>query len=527
MFGLIAGCSAPLATTTNPRPVPIAASAAAPKPSAKPASLAAATPEQLASAHHLLNRFAFGPRPGDIERAAALGAESWLEQQFSARSSGPALEAALLPHKGALATPLDLVEDWLGPDAMGDAGKLKGEMKRHSKEHLAHLACAELTRHILSERQIEEVMVDFWANHFNIFAPKGYVRVFAGDYLERALRPHALGRFSDLLLATAKHPAMLLYLDNASSIAPSATAAAAPAPNNKGKRSGLNENYARELLELHTLGVDGGYTQADVIAVARILTGWSVVRKNGKFEYVFHARKHDREEKVVLGEVFAAGGDEQEGVQLLEFLATHPATANHVARELCAKFVADDPPPKCVERAAGAYLSSRGDVKAVLRAMLADESFWAPAVRGTKLKSPLELVSSAARALGAKPDGSTALSEVLEKLGEPLLQERVPTGYPDAAADWTSSGGLLSRMNFATKLATQSLPGLTLDLDALLPKAREAELLRSASALLFAGQASPATLELVGRELEGVSDFEERRALALALLLGSPEFQRQ
>ncbi len=525
LAGLLSACSGSPEPKLAAAPRPPTSSVSSHK--ARPAApLPAPTPERIADARHLLNRFAFGPRPGEVERAAALGSERWLEQQFAAKSGGPELEAALAPHRASLLAPVDLVEDWLGPDGMAemDTRRLREQMKPRFKEHLAHLASAELSRHILSDDQVREVMVDFWVNHFNVFAPKGFVRVFAGDYLERAVRPHALGRFSELLLATARHPAMLIYLDNANSVAPGAQPADAK---KKGKSSGLNENYARELLELHTLGLDGGYTQADVIAVARVLTGWSVVRRGGKFEFVFHAKKHDAEPKIVLGQTFPAGGGEEEGVRLLEFLATHPATGKHLAVELCARFVSDDPPPSCVERAAAAFSESRGEIKAVLRAIVGDSSFWAAGARGAKLKSPIELVASAARALGAKPDGSTGLSEVLEKLGEPLLQERVPTGYPDAADEWTSSGGLLSRMNFASQLATQSLPGVKVDLDALLPRSKEGDLLGGANAALLSGQATPETLRIVGHELEGALDFEQRRALALALLLGSPEFQRQ
>src|SRR6188768_2165302 len=305
---------------------PVVAGASWPVPAASglksaPEPLPAA--EALADARHVLNRFAFGPRPGEVERVARSGAKRWLEEQLAGPPESPLLEAALVPHRAAFAPPAQLVDDWLGDGWEADTRtqkELREETKPHYKEHLQRLATAELTRDILSQRQLEAVMTDFWANHFNVFAAKGFVRLFEGDYLERAIRPHALGKFSDLLLATARHPAMLLYLDNAESRSAPKRAMAVGQ-----RRRGINENYARELLELHTLGVDGGYTQADVQDVARILTGWSVVRINeGGFDYVFRQKAHDRGAKTVLGEEFPRGQDEAEGVRLLQLLARRP-----------------------------------------------------------------------------------------------------------------------------------------------------------------------------------------------------------
>jgi uncharacterized protein (DUF1800 family) len=388
---------------------------------------------------------------------------------------------------------------------------------------LRRLATAELTRHILSQRQLEAVMTDFWANHFNVYASKGFVRIYGGDYLERAIRPNALGKFSELLLATARHPAMLLYLDNAESRRESGQGMSA------GKRRGLNENYARELLELHTLGVDGGYSQRDVQEVARVLTGWSVTQlRGGRFEYVFKKSTHDRGEKKLLGEVFPAGRGEAEGVRLLELLAKHPATARHVATRLCTRFVADQAPPSCVAAAASAFRQSDGDIKQVVRAIVKDASFWAPAARRSKLKTPLELVASTARALGAMPDGSLALSLTLEQLGEPLLQERVPTGYPDSEPEWASGGGMLARMTFATKLGAGKLRGLEVPWhETLPPGADAAELSTRLGALLLGLAPSSPLLSAVREETSGIADPEQRRAAVVALLVGSPEFQRQ
>jgi uncharacterized protein (DUF1800 family) len=483
------------------------------------------TAAALADARHVLNRFAFGPRPGEVERVARRGVERWLAEQLAGPPESPLLEAALVPHRAAYAPPAQLVDDWLGDGWEAETRTLKElreEAKPHYREHLERLATAELTRDILSQRQLEAVMVDFWANHFNVFASKGIVRLFEGDYLERAIRPNALGKFSDLLLATARHPAMLLYLDNAES-------RREPNANLGRKRRGLNENYARELLELHTLGVDGGYTQDDVVAVARILTGWSVVRLNeGRFDFVFRKSAHDRGEKIVLGETFPRGQGEAEGARLLQLLAQQPATAKHLARQLCARFVADDAPPDCVSAATTAYLGSDGDIKLVLRAIFENPSFWAVRVRGSKLKTPLELVASTARALDARPDGSLALAKTMTRLGEPLLQERVPTGYPDSEPEWASGGGIMARMSFASELGAGNLRGLEVPWDETFPIASDANegLTRFGVRVLGLAPDSP-TLRVVREEMASLPEPEQRRAAAVALLIGSPEFQRQ
>lgn len=510
--------------------VPVAAPVAQPAAVAKPVVQVdpPASVEALSRARHVLNRFAFGPRPGEVDRVARGGVERWLDEQLAGPPESPLLEAALVPHRAAFVPPAQLVDDWLGEDWEQETRSLKElrkETRPYFREHLERLATAELTRDILSQRQLEAVMTDFWANHFNVFAGKGFVRLFEGDYLERAIRPHALGKFSELLLATARHPAMLLYLDNAES----KRERAKMSPAARKKRGGLNENYARELLELHTLGVDGGYTQEDVQNVARILTGWSVVRINeGAFDFVFRRNAHDRRQKVVMGEVFPGGVDEEEGVRLLEFLSRHPSTARHLARRLCARFVADDVPASCVQAASQAYLASDGDMRAVLRAIFEDESFWAKSARGSKLKTPLELLASAARALGAKPDGSLALAKTMSQLGEPLLQESVPTGYPDSEPEWASGGGMLARFSFASALGESRVAGLDVPWDESVPSGADVNALVNQWGASLLGLAPGArTLGLVKDEVASVQEPAQRRALAVALLFGSPEFQRQ
>jgi uncharacterized protein (DUF1800 family) len=492
---------------------------------------ASTTPERkldVAAARHALNRFAFGPRLGEAEALATQGFGKWLDLQLAKNpEKEPALESALSPYREALAPPSQLVESWLGDDWTQEVTvgpDLNRRIQPYFRDHLAKLALAEVTRHVLGERQLEEVMVDFWANHFNVFAKKGLVRVFAGDYIERAVRPNAFGRFEDLLLATAHHPAMLIYLDNAQS---SAKRGHDTDPKSK-KGGGLNENYARELLELHTLGVDGGYTQQDVTEVARILTGFSVARpQQGEFEFVFRKARHDAGEKKALGQLFPAGHGEDEGVRLLKLLAAHPATAKHLSSKLCALFVADDPPPSCVEAATRAYRESDGEIRQVVRAIAGDESFWSDAVRGAKLKTPLEFVASSLRAIGEKPDGTSDLSRALQALGEPLLEESVPTGYPDAAPEWASSSGMLARMSFATSLALGKVPGVSHASESPLAHVEERVLVAEANRVLLGGSASAKTLDAVTAALDGIKQPDRRRELTLALLLGSPEFQRQ
>jgi uncharacterized protein (DUF1800 family) len=523
----MAACSrGPDQQPVSPAPLPVeAAPARLAPPRAQTFVDPPPTPQALADARHVLNRLAFGPRPGEVERVARAGVRRWIDEQLALPSESPLLEVALQPHRSAFAPPAALIDEWLGEGWEAEtrnARALRRETRPYFGEHLARLATAELTRDILSRRQLEAVMTDFWANHFNVFASKGFVRVFEGDYLERAIRPHALGKFSELLRATAQHPAMLLYLDNAESRKQSRRGR---------RRGGLNENYARELLELHTLGVDGGYTQADVTDVARILTGWSVVRvSEGGFDFVFRARAHDRGAKLVLGERFPAGGDQAEGLRLLELLARSPATARHLSRQLCARFVADDPPPSCVSTATAAYRESDGDIARVVRAIVRDESFWAPGARGNKLKTPLELLASAARALGGTPDGSLALAATMERLGEPLLQEQVPTGYPEGEPEWASAGAMLARMSFASDLGTGRLRGLDVAWDEALPLGADldARVLRFGSELLGVAP-NTRTLNVVSEKLASLdaSEPQQRRALAVALLIGSPEFQRQ
>jgi len=316
---------------------------------------------------------------------------------------------------------------------------------------------AKLLRAIYSNHQLEELLVDFWFNHFNVFLNKGADRYLMPAYEREAIRPHVFGKFYDLLLATAQSPAMLFYLDNWQSVAP---AAVPPRANQKNKR-GLNENYGRELLELHTLGVDGGYTQKDVIEVARCFTGWTIAnpRKGGGFEY--NDKVHDKGLKIVLGHVIPAGGGMNDGLEVLQILAHHPSTAHFISLQLARRFVADDPPPSLVHRMAQTFSKSGGDLRQVMQSMLASPEFWSEGAYRVKIKTPFELVASTVRATNADVDSAFALGNELQKLGEPLYRKIEPTGYSNSNAEWISTAALLERMNFAVALAHNRIPGVT------------------------------------------------------------------
>jgi uncharacterized protein (DUF1800 family) len=291
---------------------------------------------------------------------------------------------------------------------------------------------------------------------------------------------------------------------------------------------GLNENYARELLELHTLGVDGGYTQRDVQQVARILSGWSIRPPRDGSGYEFHDWAHDYGEKVVLGERFPAGHGEDEGIRLLRMLANHPSTIHHVSVKLCQRLVADIAPDGCVDDAVHAWIRTHGDLRAVVRAIVTGPDFWAPASVRSKVKSPLEFAISAARAVGSVPDSTTGLAQLVRKLGQPLFLQASPAGYPERSDDWTNSGALLGRMNAAVAIANGKYPGLNVNLDALIPAATDANtLVDQVNTVMLAGQMSPQTRSAFLAEVQDARSPEDARALAVGLALGGPDFQRQ
>jgi uncharacterized protein (DUF1800 family) len=321
------------------------------------------------------------------------------------------------------------------------------------------LSEGKLLRAIYSTHQLQELLVDFWYNHFNVFLFKGADRYLVPSYEREGIRPGVFGKFSNLLLATAKSPAMLFYLDNWQSVGPDFDARRTPDQ----KKRGLNENYGRELLELHTLGVDGGYSQKDVVEVARCFTGWTIAhpRKGGEFEY--NDRVHDKGQKVVLGHIIPAGGGMNDGLKVLDIIAHHPSTAHFISLKLARRFVADDPPPSLVNRMAQTFSKTDGDLRRVMETLVTSSEFWSQGAYSAKVKTPFEMVVSALRATDADVSSATVLVNQLQRLGQPLYRKIEPTGYSSANSEWISSAGLLDRMNFALALTHNRVPGVTVN----------------------------------------------------------------
>jgi uncharacterized protein (DUF1800 family) len=405
----------------------------------------------------------------------------------------------------------------------------------------ADLAEGKLFRAIYSNRQLEEVLTDFWYNHFNVDLNKGADRFLVPTYERDSIRPFVLGKFRDLLEATATSPAMLFYLDNSQSVAPQQ-----PRPNAKNTKQalkqitkqtakqntrGLNENYARELMELHTLGVDGGYTQQDIIEVARCFTGWTIKAPNQGGGFTFNERTHDKGEKHVLGVTIPAGGGMEDGEMVLDILAAHPATSRHISRELAVRFVADDPPPLLVERMAKTFTDTDGDIRAVLETMIDSPEFFSQGAFKSKIKTPFEMIVSAVRASGARVDYAMPLANQLNTWGEPLYRKVEPTGYSNAGAEWVNSSALLDRMNFGMQLGQNRVQGLQID-----PKKFSVSPAVTAREILFAN-ASSQTLEAINKTLREQNKKNEQKkknpkqaanpGLIAGLVIGSPDFQRR
>jgi hypothetical protein len=434
-----------------------------------------------------------------------------------------------------------------------------------------------LLRDIYSDRQLEAVMTDFWLNHFNVYVRKNQIEPYLLPAFERdVIRPRALGKFEDLLVATAKSPAMLVYLDNAQSFGPNsnqvrraaARAALIDDPAKRGAR-GLNENYGRELMELHTLGVNGGYTQADVTQVAKVFTGWTVEQPYRGGEYSFEPNRHEPGAKTVLGKTIGQSG-ESEGLQVLHMLATSPATAKFISTKLAVRFVSDDPPPALVDRMAASFLASGGDMKVVLRTMFHSPEFWSPSVDKVKVKTPLEFVVSATRASEVNVVNAQPLVQALDKLGMPLYGMQTPNGYSWKSEPWVSTGALVSRMNFALVLSGDRIPGVRTDwrglldgdssgvtrVSAVVGASAEAEKERKLERILLGGPVSERTRATVLAQFDDPTTranaersfnlrdgdgeggmraarlrpdgVQDAQAAGMAgLLLGSPEFQRR
>ncbi len=453
---------------------------------------------------HVLNRLAYGPRPGDVERLATEGVGTYIARQLRPKAIPDEDVARRLAAFPTLSRTIpELQKEYPRPaEVARELGLSKDdpELRRKVREALEpgkrparigeELVGQKLLRAVLSERQLEEVLTDLWFNHFNVFLNKGEARWMVTSYERDAIRPNVFGRFRDLLGATASHPAMLWYLDNWASTREGVTRGeliaeergrgrrlASPrrgAPKRAGnerpaelmdndRKLGLNENYARELLELHTLGVDGGYSQADVREVARCFTGWSLARPREAATFRYRDIAHDKGAKNVLGQVIPAGGGKDDGERVLDLLAKNPSTARTVARKLAVKFVSDNPPEALVRRLAAVYQETGGNLREIYRALFSSPEFFSDAVFAAKTKTPLELAASALRATGAKAFAGRELAQAISRMGEPLYLCQPPTGYKEDAETWVSSGSLLSRLNFALALSANRLSGVVVD----------------------------------------------------------------
>jgi len=377
---------------------------------------------------------------------------------------------------------------------------------------------AKLYRAIYSNRQLEEQMADFWFNHFNVYIDKGADRILTSTYERDAIRPHVFGKFRDLLEATAHSPAMLFYLDNWQSISPETVPVRRFAKQKAKQARGLNENYARELMELHTLGVDGGYTQKDIIEVARCFTGWTIKQPNRGGEFIYNDRVHDKGEKTVLGVKIPAGGGQDDAEKVLDILARHPSTARFISTKLAKKFVADDPPPALIERMAKTFHDTDGDIRAVMSTLLDSKEFFSEGAFQAKVKTPLELIVSAVRAADAQVDFAIPLATQIGQLGEPLYRKIEPTGYSSANSEWVNSAALLARMNFALALADNRVPGSKVD------ATKFADDPAAVARQVLFHEASQQTLDSIQKAL---AQREPTPVLVVGLVLGSPDFQRR
>ena len=453
---------------------------------------------------HVLNRVGFGPRLGDVDKVRAMGIQAYIDEQLHPeRLPDASMEERLAGLTTVRMSSRDIAQQFELPmlearrdrkqdakDADTAPPKVPNAMQQQANRVMVELGQQKMLRAAYSERQLQEVLTDFWFNHFNVDARKGQDRFMLTEYERDTIRPHVLGKFRDLLEATAKSPAMLFYLDNWMSADPSGPhpddlqmaprfgqfgrgrlgqgglfparpgrPANAQQANKKNAPKGLNENYGRELMELHTLGVDGGYTQKDVTEVARAFTGWTIQNPRMGGGFVFDSKIHDRGQKVVLGHVIKAGGRQDDGEQVLDILAKHPSTARFIATKLARRFVSDTPPAALVDRLAARFRETDGDLREVMRTLLTSPEFLSPDSYRAKVKTPFEFVVSAVRATGTEVHDATPLVRAMQQLGMPLYMCQPPTGYKDTADAWVNSGALVNRMNFALQLAGNNLRG--------------------------------------------------------------------
>jgi uncharacterized protein (DUF1800 family) len=546
---------------------------------------------------HLLNRLGYGPRAGDVERVKRMGIDKYIDLQLNPdRIDDQAIEAKLANYPSLRMNASEIQEKYPPPQFLArELGLKKGknapvlppgegadenakkeyrqQVMEYYQEHnlrppqllLQDLQAQKIIRAAYSERQLQEVMTDFWFNHFNIFWAKNADRNLTTDYEMNVIRPRTMGKFKDLLLATAKSPAMLVYLDNFQSMSPDAKLPDArqmrrpgafqrrpnalggfgnprlndpnypnqqrtqqsdremqrdqmnqqqqqrPAqlpPGQKGRKPGINENYAREIMELHTLGVEGGYSQKDVQEVARCLTGWTLDRPRQGTQFVFRPFMHDNKEKTVLGHTIPAGGGIKDGEMVIDILAHHPSTAKFISTKLVRRFVSDTPPPSLVDRVTAVYMKTDGDIREMLRTIFTSPEFNSKEAYRAKIKSPFELAVSAIRALGADVNVPMQTAQFIAKMGEPLYLYQAPTGYPDRADQWVNTGSLLERLNFGLALTTNKLRGAAFDVKRAssgIDMSDRQRVMEQAIISLLNGDISPQTRAVLDKQLkEGV-----------------------
>ena len=564
---------------------------------------------------HVLSRLTFGARPGDFEKVKAMGVDAFINQQLDPDAiDNTAVIAKLrrLPTLG-MATPV-IIEQYTPPkpaavpspspakiaEAMNAseakpsiqnapqiannpsmpamANEMQADVKKEDAARMpagadaqaspkptpppknpqmvvTELQRAKLLRAVYSDRQLYELMVDFWENHFSIFANKDDDRYLLTGFDRETIRPFAMGRFRDLLGATAHSPAMLFYLDNWRSSVPRPYPARGDKP--AGVDGGLNENYARELMELHTLGVDGGYTQKDVQEVARCFSGWTIQKPNEQGLFLYRPGLHDDGDKIVLGRKVLGGGGIADGERVLDILATHPSTAKFIATKLARRFISDDPPLSVIDRAAAVFLKTDGSIRETLRAIITSPEFFAADAYRAKMRSPFEYVAAALRATSAETDGDRPVLDFIGRMGQPLYGRITPDGYPDRADAWLSSGAMVGRLNFAAALATNRLRGTSVDFSKLVSEVDKANKDAAAArliALTTNGELSAATRSAIKTSTSEALVIKPAPAPAnvpagfsgngnppppplpqvtgyvpemIALLIGSPEFQRR
>jgi uncharacterized protein (DUF1800 family) len=495
---------------------------------------------------HVLTRLAFGARAGDAAAVRAMGIDTWIARQLAPERIEDSRATTLIARYPALTgSRADLVGDYAQARQARQQGKTQGNARppMDVQRAVPELQVSLLTRAVASERQLFEVMVNFWENHFSVFAKKGaQERLFLVEYDRDVIRPNAMGKFRDLLGAVAHSPAMLFYLDNWQSQADSANPTlaeirSAGRPRMRGMlkarpRRGLNENYARELMELHTLGVDGGYTQKDVQEVARALTGWTLALQQGG-GFVFRPEAHDAGAKLILGRKFAAGRGIEEGEEVLDLVARHPSTARFITTKLARHFISDDPPKSVVDRCSQVFTKTEGDIRSTLGCVITGPEFFSRAAYRSKVKTPFQVVASAMRAMDATPDQTPRSVQTVEQMGQPIFGRQTPDGWPDRADAWMNSGAILNRINFGLQMASRRVPGVQFgrvaEIEALQGAPREAQV-DGVVKLLFGGQVSSDTRQVL---LNGENPLAtERNQLGglqqiVGLALGAPEFQRR